>query len=134
VVSILSKRIENRLWRGLMKGYVRSFRANSSQQSFAIKVGDLVLNSEEALDLWLNGYEYHRDPVKRDRLASSVGSPMTETSQALFVDLLGAKVEAMLEVRDLVRWLERGGTSETGQAQTTASPSEPLQRTGCAGR
>jgi hypothetical protein len=36
------------------------------------------------------------------------GDEITEESRALFVDILGAKVEAILEVRDLVRWLEDG--------------------------
>ena len=110
--SILSKRIEHRLWRGLMRGYVRSFRADSSQQFFSVRVEGLMLNSEEALDLWLNGYEYHRDPEKRNRLAVSVGGEITDASLALFVDLLGAKVEAILEVRDLVRWLEHRPASD----------------------
>lgn len=113
VVGILGKRIDHHLWRGFIKGYARSFRADNSQEFFTAKVGNLVLNSEEALDLWLNGYQYHRDRDKRDRLAASVGSEVTDVSRALFVDLLGAKVEAMLEVRDLVRWLERGSVSET---------------------
>jgi hypothetical protein len=113
VVGILSRRIDHHLWRGFIKGYARSFRADNSQEFFTVKVGNLVLNSEEALDLWLNGYEYHRDRDKRDRLAASVGSEVTDASRALFVDLLGAKAEAMLEVRDLVRWLERGSVSET---------------------
>jgi hypothetical protein len=112
VTSILSKRIEHRLWRGLMRGYVRSFRADSSQQFFTVSAGSLALNSEEALNLWLNGYEYYRDREKRERLDVSVGSEMTEASRALFVDLLGAKVEAILEVRDLVQWLEHGSTSD----------------------
>lgn len=113
VVGILGKRIDHQLWRGFIKGYARSFRADNSQEFFTAKIGNLVLNSEEALDLWLNGYEYHRDKEKRDRLSASIGSEVTEVSRALFVDLLGAKVEAMLEVRDLVRWIERGSSSET---------------------
>ncbi|MDH4087221.1 MAG: hypothetical protein OEV27_02185 [Nitrospira sp.] len=113
VVGILGRRVDHHLWRGLIKGYARSFRADNSQEFFTAKVDNLMLNSEEALDLWLNGYEYHRDRDKRDRLAASVGSEVTDASRALFVDLLGAKVEAMLEVRDLVRWFERGSVSET---------------------
>jgi hypothetical protein len=108
VTGILQRYIDHRLWRGFLKGYGRSFRADNSQQFFTVKVRNLVLNSEEALNLWLNGYEYHRDPDKRNRLASSVGDELTEESRALFVDILGAKVEAILEVRDLVRWLEYG--------------------------
>jgi hypothetical protein len=112
VVGILGRRINHHLWRGFVKGYARSFRADNSQEFFSVKIGNLVLNSEEALDLWLNGYEYHRDREKRHRLSASIGSEVTDVSRALFVDLLGAKVEAILEVRDLVRWIERGSVSE----------------------
>lgn len=116
VVGILGRRIDHHLWRGFIKGYARSFRADASQEFFTVRIGNLVLNSEEALDLWLNGYEYHRDREKRNRLSASIGSEVTETSRALFVDLLGAKVEAILEVRDLVHWIERGSLSETDAA------------------
>lgn len=108
ITSILRRRIDHRLWHGLIKGYVRSFRADNSQKFFTVKVEDLVLNSEEALDLWLNGYEYHHDPEKRTRLASNTTGELSEASRSLFVDTLGAKVEAILEVRDLIRYLERG--------------------------
>jgi hypothetical protein len=108
VTGILQRYIDHRLWRGFMKGFGRSFRADNSHRFFTVRVRNLVLNSEEALNLWLNGYEYHRDPDKRSRLALSVGDELTDESRALFVDILGAKVEAVLEMRDLVRWLEQG--------------------------
>jgi hypothetical protein len=126
VTGILRRRLDHPLWRNLIKGYVRSFRADDSQKSFTVRAGGFVLNSEKALDLWLNGYEYHRDADKRAQLEATKTSVSWELSQALFLDILAAQAEAIFELADIVRFLEDGlalveSSPSTGRTPGTAT-------------
>ena len=112
VTNILVRRLDHPLWRNLIKGFKRSFMADASQPSFTVAAGDLILNSEKALGLWLNGYEYHRDPDKRAALGATTSTVPPELSLALFLDILAAKAEAILELAGIVRFLQDGFARE----------------------
>lgn len=126
ITRILGRRLDHPLWRDLIKGYVKSFRADASQHSFTARAGDLILNSECALNLWLNSYEYHRDADKRAELDRAKDFVSWELSQALFLDILGAKAEAILELAEIIKFLSDGlakaDTIGEGLSDTSLEP------------
>jgi hypothetical protein len=66
-----------------------------------ISSNDVLLNSEETLQKWLNAFEYHRDEDKRQELDTLHWLWPTDISRALFLALLLDKADAV----DYVRWL-----------------------------
>jgi hypothetical protein len=116
VAGILGRRIDHPLWRGLIERDRKSFRADMSQAQFVVRAGGLVLNSEAALDLWLNGYEYHRDPEKRKRLEATQSDVKWELTEALFLDTLAAKAEAVFDMTKLVEFVRNGRATASGQS------------------
>lgn len=58
--------------------------------------GAVSMDDDKALDLWLNGYKYHRDPHKRARVEALCGTPemITYMGQVLMLNV-ARKVEAV---------------------------------------
>lgn len=74
-----------------------------------------IVNSEEMLDLWLNGYRFHKEREKRRIFDAMHGLMPPESSIALLLFLLGDKVRAILGLRALIEVLQ--GKRENVMAQ-----------------
>lgn len=89
-----------------IRGYVRELRrqydGTDRQQVVSITSNDVVINCERTLQDWLNGFEYHRDLDKRERIQSLHRLMTLESSMPIFMDLLGEKVAAIFRLADLV--------------------------------
>jgi hypothetical protein len=112
VCNIFAKYFDHPLFRQNLKELRRSFQGKRSQSYFTISSDDLVLNSEEALKLWLNAFEYHRDEHKRERLNAVHQAMPLEISKALFIDLLRYKVEAIWWVAAFIKRIETAPTNQ----------------------
>jgi transcription antitermination factor NusA-like protein len=51
---------------------------------------------------WLNGYEYHRDAAKREKIASLHRLMPLEHSMPILVGMLGDKVQAITQLAGLI--------------------------------
>ena len=78
------------------------FTGRLSQQQVVVTANDLVLNSEAALEKWLNAFEYHRDLDKADELSKAHSLFPIESSRPIFVMLLQEKAMAVLHLGWLV--------------------------------
>jgi hypothetical protein len=89
-----------------IRGYVRELRrqynGTDGQQVVSITSNDVVINCERTLQDWLNGFEYHRDLDKRERIQSLHRLMTLESSMPIFMDLLGEKVTAIFRLADLI--------------------------------
>jgi len=74
-----------------------------------------IVNSEEMLDLWLNGYRFHKEKDKRRIFDAMHGLMPPESSIALLLFLLGDKVRAILALRGIIEVLQ--GKRENVMAQ-----------------
>ena len=64
-----------------------------------------IINSEEMLQLWLNGYRFHKEKEKQKIFEAMHGLMPTESSIALFLFLITDKVTAILALQRIVALL-----------------------------
>lgn len=67
----------------------------------------LQLNTEGALKLWLNAFEYHRDEDKRTEYVERTGGKPDEWALAVYRSLIAGKAEAILRYANLLATLEK---------------------------
>lgn len=103
--ALLGRRIDNSSVRDLLKAARRRFLTESNQELFRISSNETTLNSEEALKLWLNSYEYHTDADKRQRLDALHHVMPLESSRVFFLQLLVEKLQAAQVVAAFIQVL-----------------------------
>ena len=70
VTGLIGRRIAHSGVHALLGRINDQFLIKPSTQSFTVSAGGIVINSESTLQIWLNGFEYHRDR-KSDRYCRS---------------------------------------------------------------
>lgn len=89
-----------------IRGYIHELRrqyfGTDAQQGVRITSNDVSINCERTLQDWLNGFEYHRDLEKRERIQSLHRLMSLQSSMPIFMGLLGEKVTAIFRLADLV--------------------------------
>jgi hypothetical protein len=107
VANIVARRLDHPVIRQHIDDWKAAFGQKASQAVYQLTSGDLLLNSDEALDLWLNAFEYHRDKDKQQKLGKQLGEMPVEAAKPLFVAGLIDKAHAALSLARLVRAIER---------------------------
>lgn len=105
VSSIIGKRVPDDHIRNLLTEQRECYDGRQTQKMMRVVSNEMIVNSENVLQNWLNSYEYHRDPDKRatiDRLfASMPGDLLT----GILVSMLVDKTRAVGNVSLLVAFL-----------------------------
>jgi len=101
--GLIGKRLNDPSVRQFLKQQRALYEGCQLRQQFTVVSNNVVLNSEETLQNWLNGFEYHRDQDKRKELEHLHQFFPLEASLALFVMLLSDKALAIVRVANLVR-------------------------------
>jgi hypothetical protein len=96
VCGILSRAFDHPYIRGKIKHARDTFLGRTSQTYYQMSIDDLVINSEQALQLWLNAFEYHRDEDKAEHFKKLHQTFPPEISKGFFLDLLADKVDSIL--------------------------------------
>jgi hypothetical protein len=105
VTGILLHRLAHPVARDLLSQHRALFTGESFQSLFTVTINDLVINSEKALRLWLNGFEYHRDEDKRAALEAIAPMMPLEAARAIFFYMMLDKAKAVRGVAGIVRVL-----------------------------
>jgi hypothetical protein len=100
--AILGRRFEHEYLRDILKDQRRLFDGRNNQELVRITSNNTVINCEQTLFDWLNGYEYHRDPKKRDKIVSLHRTMPLEHSMPILVGMLGDKVQAIVQLAALI--------------------------------
>lgn len=90
-----------------------SFQSRIMRHTFRVTRNDLELNSEQAFDLWIDAFEYHRhgkDPSRRQRFIELNGGPPDDLGIAVFQDMLRDRILAILGLANFVQSLEQSPT------------------------
>ena len=87
------------------------------QEQFEITSNDVLLNSEEVLQQWLNAYEFHRDKKKKSFIDSLHQLLPLEASKAIFLSLLTEKARAAINVGLIVRVILGKQKQVTGRSR-----------------
>lgn len=102
--SQLYLEINDTLARKVISRNVAMFSCKDMRAVYRVIGNDLVLNTEYAVDLWLDAFEYHpygkKTPERRQRFIDTYGRPPDSLARAVFRDMLRAKVFAILNMAD----------------------------------
>ena len=91
VCNLISKEFNHPYFRGLIVVQREMYNGKRLQEQFEITSNDVLLNSEEVLQQWLNAYEFHRDKKKKSFIDSLHQLLPLEASKAIFLSLLTEK-------------------------------------------
>lgn len=102
VASLLGEKFEYPYLRQILKEQRRLFDGRDNQEFVRITSNGTLINCERTLFDWLNGYEYHRDQVKRAKIQSLHRLVPLEHSMPVLLDLLADKVQAIVQMASLI--------------------------------
>jgi len=122
VRSILARRIDLPEVRSYLKDLQNQFEGKHIRDLFEFGAGvaggpEVVLSSERELQQWLNGFFYHADAEKRERLKALHQVFPLEVSQVFFVAFMAEKARAVFKLRDLIEVMM--GTRDRSLFQVT---------------
>jgi len=107
VVNILRSRLDHPAFRTYLDRQKAIF-AGERQQAMKLFSNGTVINSTETLDLWLNGFEYHRDPDKRAQFEALQRETLpVEVSLNMLVGIMLDRVRAVLDIGNAIYNLRR---------------------------
>lgn len=102
VVNILLLRLDHPAFRTYLDRQKAIF-AGQRQQAMKLFSNGTVINSTETLDLWLNGFEYHRDANKRTRFEALQSETLpVEVSLNLLAGIVLDRVRAVLDIGNAI--------------------------------
>ena len=95
------------------------FAGATSQRLFSLRLDGVVVNSEEMLRTWLNGFLFHRDPEKRAAMKAFQEGTTMRIAWGVMVDMLVDKAVAVLNLAELIKALQSPDGTSDGQTSTT---------------
>ena len=108
VRTILGKRLTHPAFRAYLDRQRAMFNAERCQ-AMAFIANDVVVNSVEMLDLWLNAYPYHKNRDKR-AFFEALHHPDVlprELSEAFMIDMMLERARAVLDIGNAIYSLPR---------------------------
>jgi hypothetical protein len=105
VCAILGKRINNDAFRKFLKQRREVYTGERLQKKIRIIQNDMILNSEEFLNDWLNAYEFHRDKNKREKIKRLHEFFPIEGSKPILLLLLYDKYSTIVEIASLLEFI-----------------------------
>jgi hypothetical protein len=109
VCNVLGRCIVHPGFAALLRRQRDEFAGRVFQSQIQFLSNDTLVNSEQVLQDWLNAYEYHRDPERRDQLAKIHHDRLPlEATRPLFVSMLIDKARAVAAVAAVIRLIVTG--------------------------
>lgn len=106
VCNILGRAIAHPGMTALLRQQRDEFAGRAFQSQLQLLSNGAVVNTEQVLQNWLNAYEYHRDPERRERLAKVHHELLPlEALRPVFVSMLIDKARAIGTVVAVVRMI-----------------------------
>jgi hypothetical protein len=107
VANTIGRRAQTELIHLFLRMQKDLYQSKRSQEMIKVSSNGVMINSEEILFQWLNGYEYHHDADKRLAMEELHHLLPLEASKALFVTMLYDKADAIRNLHSLVRLILR---------------------------
>jgi hypothetical protein len=107
-------RVASKLWQYFDHPYLRQVLAKSRKifddGQFSlyghIELNDLRLNDDRTFGLWLNAFEYHRDPAKRAELEKAFHGQPDDLVMAIFRGMISDKAVEVLRLAAFITGIE----------------------------
>jgi hypothetical protein len=101
----LGRRLEDHKTRQFLLGLRSYFSGQRMQDPIQITSNNVLINSEETLQKWLNAHEYHKDPDKQRELELLHQIMPLEASRAIFAMILYDKTQAIIAAVHFIGFL-----------------------------
>jgi hypothetical protein len=95
VANIVGYHLKDPVITDCIRYWKRHYSGRESQNTFEIRVGSQLLNSEAFFDDYINALEYHRDPEKRKRIDQIAEHFPLSAQKPIFVLLLQFRLNAI---------------------------------------
>ncbi len=105
ICNVLTKELTHPYIRNMVQQQRDVFSGKTLQTHYVIKVNDIVVNSENILYDWLNGYEYHRNKEKQVLIESLSSMLPDDIMKSIFLSLLNEKAVAIHKVTSFTKIL-----------------------------
>jgi hypothetical protein len=102
VMGIIARRIDEKTVRSILRFNHGLYKGQVARRQLEHKCNGTTINSEDVLQLWLNGHEYHGDSVKRDSLTALLGNQASTLEKGLWAWLLLDKLAAIHNLAGIV--------------------------------
>jgi len=107
VCGLLRRVVPLPLFREMLESILGLFFDRDFQLQLILSVNEQVVNSDEGVRLWLNGFEYHRDAEKRARLEALGGVLPLSGQRAVYVSMMVDKANAVLRLASIIEGFKR---------------------------
>lgn len=118
--NVIARRVPDDAFRQALELQKARFSGKYFQSAIRISANNVVLNSGETLDKWLNAFEYHRDLDKQAFIRDLHQMLPLDDGQAVYLQLLSDRAVAVFnlsKICDLLlgrtNQLQIGGTGAT---------------------
>ncbi|MBN2029067.1 hypothetical protein JW824_02385 [bacterium] len=111
VCNILSRSFENDIFRQVIKRYKEMYSGTDFRNQIRILFNDKVLNSDKFFMEWLNAYEYHRIPQKRDNLEELFNVFPLSCGKSIISIMLIEKARAVREIYYIIVAMDKKNDS-----------------------
>ena len=103
VCNLVARRFEDPVVYQVLAPMRDHFAGKSLQSTIMVRSNDVVLNSPETVDAWLNAYEFQQDSEKQEWIESLHRILPLETSKVFFLMLLTDRLEAVMHLAKLIQ-------------------------------
>lgn len=104
ICKILGRAIAHPGMTALLRKQRDEFSGRAFQSQLQFSSNGITVNAEDVLQNWLNAYEYHRDPDRRDELKKIHHEHLPlEAIRPIFLSMLIDKAGAVAEIAKIVR-------------------------------
>jgi hypothetical protein len=107
ICSALVRHIKHPPFNQVVRGWQEEFSGKMLRELFTMKQGDILLTSQSFLNLYLNGFEYHRDERMRESLSAFASTFEPAARNGLVTLLLTLKFSAVSRLREFISELQR---------------------------
>lgn len=111
-INLLKRSVRHPLMERSLRTIQELFSGKDFQRQSLISSGDLIVNSEQALQHWLNSEQYHRNPQRGAILQDPDSRFPPEVARAIFIAMMLDKVKAIAGLKNVITAFERGGGSQ----------------------
>lgn len=112
ILNIIARHFQHPYFRDTIKTLRDGFLKGNTIRYFKVSIDELQINSEKALRLWLNAFEYHRDPEKEAKLRTLHQEVPFASSKSLLINQLRDKVDAMQWLAAFIDRIEKAPTNQ----------------------
>lgn len=105
ISGLIGRAFSNKAMKRHLKAIWNSFESSSFSAYVQISIGDVPVFDQDTTKKWLNAFEYHQDPDKREVLKSIENQFGRKGARVVFIQQLAERIEGIYRLQDLARYI-----------------------------